>query len=88
MTWLAICAFLSGALYEMGCVFWVHYSEAGRARPAVGWSMFNAIVTIAGTEAFLTGWVPRVAFVLGFGTGTYFAIRLKRRLNQDASQVS
>ena len=50
--------------------------------------MFNAIVTIAGTEAFLTGWVPRVAFVLGFGTGTYFAIRLKRRLNQDASQVS
>lgn len=73
-------AFASGAAYECGCVFWVHYSESGRAGRAVLWSMFNAIVTVVGVEQFLKGWPFVAAYVLGFGAGTYAAIRIKARL--------
>ena len=80
MIWILIAAYLSGLFYEAGCVFWIHFSEAGKQWPAVGWSMFNAIVTITGVEAFLTGWPYKLAYVLGFGSGTYVAIRLKKKL--------
>lgn len=76
---IAVCllTFVCGAAYECGCVFWVHYSERSRRIPAVGWSMFNCMVTMIGTEAFLTHWQVKIAFMAGFGTGTYFAIGLK-----------
>lgn len=69
--------FISGALYEFGCTFWVHYAESNRIFLAVIWSMFNAIVTIIGTEGFLINWKHKVLFILGFGTGTGFAIMMK-----------
>lgn len=71
--------FLCGAAYECGCVFWVANSEAGRSVPAVFWSMFNALVTCIGIEQFLKGWVFVVAYVLGYGFGTYVAIEVKKR---------
>ena len=77
---LFVLTFVCGAAYECGCVFWVHYSEQGRARPAVVWSCFNALVTVVGIETFLRSWLFVVAYVLGFGTGTYLAIRIKNWL--------
>lgn len=73
-----VAAFLGGALYEAGCVVWVHYAERDDVGPAVGTSMFNAVVTIIGVESFLKHWLFKVAYVLGFGTGTAVAILLRR----------
>lgn len=87
MIWATIGAFLSGAAYEFGCVAWVHHSEGDRIPAAVRWSCFNAIVTIAGTEAYLTGWLPRAAFVAGFGTGTALGMLLKRRGRVNAPSL-
>ena len=77
-----ILTFVCGAAYECGCVFWVHHSEKGNVKPAVLWSCFNASVTVIGVESFLKSPIFVLAYVMGFGTGTYFAIRLKKRLTQ------
>lgn len=69
-----------GAAFELGCVFWVHYSERGRVLPAAGWSMFNALVTVIGIEGFLKHWANALAYILGFGIGTAIAIKIKKRL--------
>lgn len=71
--------FIAGGAYECGCVFWVHYSETGQKRPAVMWSMFNACMTIIGVEEFIHSPALKVAYVLGFGCGTYLAIRYKSK---------
>lgn len=78
-----IFTFLCGAAYECGCVFWVHYSEKGKKLPAVLWSCFNALVTVLGIESFLKNWVLALAYILGFGAGTYLAMRIKSRLKID-----
>lgn len=80
MRWQLALTFAAGAAYELGCVFWVMHSEAKRAGRAVPWSMFNALVTAIGVEHFLRGPLFVGAYVLGFGSGTYVAIRLKIRL--------
>lgn len=71
--------FACGAAYECGCVFWVAHAEAGRASKAVTWSMFNALVTCIGVEQFLKGPYFVGAYVLGYGFGTYVAIKIKSR---------
>lgn len=75
--------FACGAAYECGCVFWVYYSEKRRAGPAVAWSCFNALVTVIGIESFLKSWLFALAYVIGFGVGTYLAIRIKNRLHPE-----
>jgi hypothetical protein len=77
--WLVL-TYLCGAAYELGCVFWVHYSESEQTWKAVRWSCFNALVTIIGIEGALQTLPLKVAFVLGFGSGTYLAINLKRKM--------
>lgn len=72
-----VITFVCGAAYEMGCVFWVHFSEHNDVIGAVLFSMFNAIVTVIGTEQYLKNFPLKVIFVLGFGTGTALAILLK-----------
>lgn len=74
---LVLLTFACGAVYELACVFWVHYSEKGRARAAVGFSMLAALVTVVGVEQFLKSHAFAVAYIAGFGTGTYLAIRIK-----------
>lgn len=68
------------AAYELGCTFWVYYCEKNMAGPAVLFSMFNAVVTIVGVESFLRSLALKVTYVLGFGLGTWLALRLKMRL--------
>jgi hypothetical protein len=87
MIWQLALTFAAGAAYELGCVFWVMYSEAKQAGRAVPWSMFNALVTAIGVEHFLRGPLFVGAYVVGFGAGTYVAIRLKiRLLRADAAR--
>lgn len=79
--------FFCGASYELGCVFWVHYSERGRVKLAVVWSMFNALVTVVGIGEAAVGIgdaAPRplviAAYVIGYGAGTWLALVIKRRM--------
>lgn len=84
---LLLLTFACGAAYECGCVFWVHYAERDRRLPAVAWSCFNAAVTVIGVESFLKGLPMAVAYVMGFGTGTYLAMLIKRRLPTEQPQA-
>lgn len=78
--WLLLLTFLCGAAYECGCVFWVHYSEKGKIIPAIIWSCFNALVTVIGLGEALHRPLFILAYVIGFGTGTGIAIKLKSRI--------
>jgi hypothetical protein len=71
--------FLCGAAYELACVFWVHFSEKNQSLPAVFWSCGAALVTVIGLGEALHRPLFIVAYVLGFGTGTWFAIQIKKR---------
>lgn len=71
--------FLSGAACECGCAFWVHFAEGHQAAYAVGFSMFNAAVTVIGVEAFLKRRLFAFAYVLGFGAGTWIAVEVIAR---------
>lgn len=77
--WLLLLTFFCGAAYECGCVFWVHYSEKNRVPPAVFWSCFNALVTVIGLGEALHRPLFIAAYVLGFGVGTWAALRIKAR---------
>jgi hypothetical protein len=84
MLGLFLLTYLAGAAYECGCVFWVHYAERYRKVPASMWSGFNAaIVTIVGVESFLSSDCLKLAYVLGFMTGTWCAILIKRRMAEQ-----
>lgn len=71
--------FFCGAAYELGCVFWVHYSEKNRSIPAVFWSCFNALVTVVGLGEALHRPTFIAMYVCGFGVGTWMAIRIKAK---------
>lgn len=77
---LLILTFICGAAYELGCVFWVHYSEENNIFPAVCWSMFNALVTVIGLGEALHKLLFIIIYMCGFGFGTYMALRFKKRL--------
>jgi hypothetical protein len=70
--------FACGAAYEAGCVLWVHHSERGNVGKAVGWSCFNALVTVIGIEHALKGPAMVAAYVAGFGAGTAAAMLFQR----------
>lgn len=80
MIWFLLLTFVCGAAYECGCVFWVHYSEKGNSVHAAMWSMFNALVTCIGLGEALHQPLFIVSYVLGFGVGTYLAIKFKSYL--------
>ena len=71
--------FVCGVAYEFGCVFWVAHSESRRAYKAAIWSMFVALVTCVGVEHFLKGPYFIVAYVLGYGFGTFVGIKFKNK---------
>ena len=81
MIWTLIITFVCGAAYECGCVFWVHHSEKGNGFRAAAWSMFNALVTCVGLGAALHQPLFILVYVLGFGAGTYLAIKYKSYLH-------
>ena len=72
-------AFAAGALYEVGCVLWVHNGAHGRALAAGGVSLFIATAEVTGILQAIGGVGPAVAYVLGCAAGTTVAVAAKRR---------
>ena len=73
-------AFFGGAVFEAGCVYWVHYAERGRPLATALVSMVCAASQVAGIGESVKTLAAAPFFVLGYGIGTYGAVALKRRL--------
>ena len=71
--------FLCGAIYECACVFWVHYSEKNNALLSALCSCLVALVTAIGLGEALHRPLFIAAYTLGFGIGTWVAIKVKAR---------
>lgn len=84
MTGTALLAFVSGAAYEAACVGWVHYSERGKAGITSVFSMLAATAEVAGVLDSVHDMRVAPFFVLGYGVGTYLAVKLKSRSSQPA----
>ena len=70
-------AFFGGAFYEAIAVAWVHYAERKRALAAALCSSAVAVALVAGVGESLRSFPAACAFVLGYGCGTFAAVRFK-----------
>jgi len=81
--WLAaIVAFMSGFVIETACVYWVHFSERNRAMPTALCSMAIGLAQVLGIGESIQDWRVAVCFILGYGLGTYSAVKRKARASQ------
>ncbi len=71
-------AFLSGLIFESGCVWWVHFSERGKAVQAALISMLCALTQVVGIGEAIHDWRVASLFILGYGVGTYLMIKMKK----------
>lgn len=74
-----VVAFFSGAVYELGCVFWVHHAEKGDARRTAGWSMLCAACTVLGVGDSVEHHAAAPFFVLGYGVGSFVGVLIAKR---------
>jgi hypothetical protein len=79
-------AFLSGVVYEIGCVFWCTDAAGGNAHRTAAWSMLVATCQLAGIGEGLTGIEVGVCYVLGFGTGSYLGVLISKRKKNAAER--
>ncbi len=70
-------AFASGFVIETACVYWVHFSERSRALPTALCSMTVAAAQVLGLGESIHSWRVGIFFVLGYGVGTFTAVRRK-----------
>lgn len=70
-------AFASGFAIETACVYWVHFSERGRAAPTALCSMAIGAAQVLGIGESIRDWRLGVPFVVGYGVGTFTAVRRK-----------
>jgi hypothetical protein len=73
----ALLALASGFAIETACVYWVHYSERNRALPTSLCSMLIGAAQVLGIGESIKDWRLGALFVLGYGLGTYTAVRRK-----------
>jgi hypothetical protein len=78
-------AFVGGAAYEAGCVGWVHFAERGRPMITALFSMLCATAQVAGIGESVQTLYAAPFFVVGYGAGTYAAVRFKRRWTKSES---
>ena len=71
--------FASGFTIETACVYWVHFSERNRAFPTALCSMAIGTAQVLGISESIHDWRMGVPFVLGYGVGTFTAVRRKAR---------
>lgn len=76
----ALLVFVCGAAYEACCVGFVHFSERGRASLTALFSMLAAAAELTGIIDSARNLALAPVFVVGYGTGTYLAVRVKRWL--------
>lgn len=84
---LAVATFLSGALYESGCVFWVHFSEKGRPVATAVCSMLVAVAQVFGIGESVRDVRLAPFFVAGYGFGTWSAVAWKSRRTVSSKGV-
>jgi len=72
-------ALASGAAYEAACVGWVHNSERGRAFVTALFSMVVALCEVVGVGESIHDLRAAPFFVLGYGLGTFGAVKWKSR---------
>lgn len=72
--------FLAGFTIETACVYWVHFSERNRALPTALCSMAIGMAQVLGIGESVHDWRMGVPFVLGYGVGTYTAVRRKSKV--------
>jgi hypothetical protein len=77
MVTVSLLALLCGALYEAACVGWVHFSERGKPLHTAVFSMFAAGAEVTGILDAAHDLRVAPFFVLGYGLGTYCAVRWK-----------
>lgn len=75
----ALLTFVAGFTIETACVYWVHFSERNRALPTAICSMLIGTAQVLGIGESVHDWRMGVPFVLGYGIGTFFAVRRKAR---------
>ena len=74
-------AFTTGFAIEVACVYWVHFSERGRAWATARCSLIIGVaqhVGIGDTHGTLAAFV----YGAGMGAGTYIGVRLKERMKK------
>jgi hypothetical protein len=72
--------FVAGVTIESACVLWVHFSERGFAGYTALCSMLVATAQVMGlSDALLSKQAARVAFVAGYGCGTFATVYLKTK---------
>lgn len=74
-----IIVFFGGAIYEAGCVGWVHYSEKSQPIPTALFGILCATAQVAGIGESVHTHAAAPFFILGYGVGTYFAVWIKRK---------
>lgn len=77
----ALVTFLSGAIYEAGCVAWVHFSERAKPLHCAIMSMLVATATVFGIGESIQDMRMAPFFIIGYGVGSYFAVRFKSYFN-------
>lgn len=71
----SLIAFFGGLVMELTAVFWVHHTEKRAAEKAGLVSCVQATAMVFGLgETYHAGW-PALAFIVGYGTGTYIGIK-------------
>lgn len=75
----AAVAFLGGAFSEACCLFWVNAAEQGRAGRSAVFSMLYAVAIERGVGEAIHGRLGELAFVAGFGFGTWASVRWLKR---------
>lgn len=76
---MCLLAFVAGATIEICCVGWVHFSERDRAGATAFCSVLIAIAQVTGIAEAIHGGPGAVAFVAGYGAGTYASVKVKSR---------
>ncbi len=77
--------FLCGALYEAGCVYWVHFAESGKPIATAICSMVVASAQVLGIGESVHDVRTAAPFIAGYGVGTYLAVVLKSRHRQKST---
>ena len=70
-------ALASGFAIETACVYWVHFSERNKALPTALCSMLIGAAQVCGIGESIRDWRVGIAFVLGYGIGTFTAVQRK-----------
>ena len=74
---LIFLTFISGFVIETACVYWVHYSERNKAVQTALYSMAIGTAQVLGIGQSIHNWHMGIPFVLGYGVGTFLAVRRK-----------